>query len=230
MTPIDEADHIRVLLETGSMMTHEQKIGLIERIRGNAIIDIVKIRPETITEGHDLTLPYQAHHFIDELRKEAIPLELAALLTLLKVCTQSVDNGQIFANAICTAYAKTDGGLIAGYKFKKNQSEKGKLRGVQQSREKAEKDEVEVIHGRGNVSSIIKELARMKDQIDGYLSPKDELWPMLYGKLDELRLNPKDVYDDTGNPLRIDYRDGNGKTGQITFASFKSMVSTARKS
>lgn len=115
MMPFEEADHIRVLL-TGSMMSHEQKMELIALIRNNAIVDIVKIRPETIAEGHDLTLPYQAYHFIGELREEAIPLELAALLTLLEACTHTVNNGQINENAICAAYAKTDNALISGTK------------------------------------------------------------------------------------------------------------------
>lgn len=116
MKPIDEAEHIRVLLQQGAMMTHEQKMGLIEQIRDNAIDAIVKIRPETITEGHELTLPYQAYHFISELRKEAITLELDALLTLLETCIRTVDSEQINDNAICYAYAKTDNTLISGTK------------------------------------------------------------------------------------------------------------------
>lgn len=242
MSPFEEEEHIRNLLADGSMMTHEQKFGLIAQIRNNAISAIVKIRPETITEGHDLTAPSQAYHFIGELRKEAIPLthlthrlrmerlRLAAYLDLLEACTRSVDNGQINENAICTAYRKTDGGLIMGAGYSKDQSEKGKLRGAQQSREKAKKDEVEIIHGRGNVSAIINGLALTKDQLGDYLSPKDELWPELIGALGDLGLRPNEVYDNSGNPLRIDYRDGDGKTGEIKFSSFKSMVSTARKS
>lgn len=169
MRPIDEVEHIRTLLRTGSMMTHEQKMGLIAQIRKNAIIDIVKIRPETVTEGHDLTLTYQAYHFISELRKheviqslanltkteyekirlekakalgfdqtilddlmelrargggEAVPPELAANLDLLEACTRTVDNRQINENAICAAYAKTDGDLITGKKFLENSGRK----------------------------------------------------------------------------------------------------------
>lgn len=105
----------------------------------------------------------------------------------------------------------------------------GIIRGEQQSREKAEKDDVEIIHGRGNVSAIINNLALMKDQLGDYLRPRDELWPKLIGSLDELGLRPNDIYDDTGKPLSIDYRDGDGKSGQILFTSFKVMVSTARK-
>ena len=86
MNPIDEAEHIRVLLREGSMMMHEEKMVLIARIRDDAIIRIVRIRPETLTEGHDLTLPYQAYHFIGELRKEIIPPELATFVDLLEAC------------------------------------------------------------------------------------------------------------------------------------------------
>lgn len=120
MNPFEEEDHIRILLEPGSsMMTHEQRIGLIAKIRKNAIAAIVKIRPETVTEGHDLTLDYQAHHFILELRKETIPPELSAYLNLLEVCTRSLDGGRINVNAICSAYRKTDGYLISGAKSAK---------------------------------------------------------------------------------------------------------------
>jgi hypothetical protein len=116
MKRIDETDHIRVLLQTGAMMTHDQKMGLVAQIRDNAIAAIVKVRPETIMEGHDLTAPYQAYHFIGALRQEAITLELTATLNLLEACTRTLDHGQINANAICSAYAKTDGNLISGTK------------------------------------------------------------------------------------------------------------------
>jgi hypothetical protein len=118
--------------------------------------------------------------------------------------------------------AITGDAVIAGSK------KGGIMRGKQQSREKAEKDEVENIHGRGKVSDIINKLALMTDELGDYLSPRDELWTNLLGDLDGLGLSPIERFDDQRRPLRIDYRDGDGKTGEITFASFKSMVSTAR--
>lgn len=104
----------------------------------------------------------------------------------------------------------------------------GAVRGKQQTQEKAARDSVEFIGGRGNVSAIIKALAREKDEWD-YPSPKDELWPRLIGDLGCLGLKAREVLDNEGNPLRIDYRDGNGETGKITFGSFKTMISTERR-
>lgn len=114
-------------------------------------------------------------------------------------------------------------------KHKGKQRDKGIKRGEQLSREKAAKDSVEVIRGRGNVSEIVKNLALKEDQFGDYFNIKDELWPELIGSLDELGLNPREITDDKRQPVRIAYRDGDGKQGEIKFSSFKVMVSNARK-
>lgn len=106
----------------------------------------------------------------------------------------------------------------------------GKMRGEQQTKEKAAKDDVEVIHGRGKVSEIINRLALKKDSMGDYLRPRNELWDMLWGELDLMGLHPVEHFDNEGNPERISYRGGDGRPGEIKFSSFKVMVSTARKS
>lgn len=202
MNPIDEAEHIRVLLREGSMMTHEEKMVLIARIRYDAIIRIVKIRPETLTEGHDLTLPYQGYHFIGELRKEIIPPELAAYVDLLEACTRSMDNKQIFVDAICYAYAKTDGGLITGHKHKKSQREKAK-------------------QPRGIIREIKEKLVK---QYPDY--PPEDLWSHLFAELEgmgfdpeEMKLYPKEKSAKTSNKLYKYYRNDKSKT--IKFETFR---------
>jgi hypothetical protein len=216
MNPIDEAEHIRVLLREGAMMTHEQKMGLVAKIRENAIIRIVKSRPETLTEGHDLTLPYQAYHFIGELRKETIPLELAAYLDLLEVCTQSVDNKQILVNAICHAYAKTDSGLISGHKHKKSQSKKAK-----QPRGR----KVEIITGEvKTIEQMIADLAKNPEFCDETTS---NLWDRFYGILDETGLNPELI--ENQNPRKRAYKyDGKDDRKPITYGIFANRVSESR--
>lgn len=199
MKPIDEAEHIRGLLKEGAMMTHEKKMNLIAQIQKNAIRDIVEIRPETITEGHDLNLPYQAYHFIGELRKEAIPPELAAFLDLLEACTRSMDNGQVLASAICFAYAKTDGGLISGHKYKKSQSEKAKL-----------------------PRSIIAEIkTKLSGKYPDYSAK--ELWPHLYAELEEMELSPEegDSRKPNGWFYTYDHKDGSKTITFKTFANIK---------
>lgn len=197
MMPIEEADHIRVLL-TNSMMSHEQKMGLIALIRNNTIVDIVKIRPETVAEGHDLTLPYQAYHFISELREENIPPDLAANLDLLEACTRTVDNGQINENAICAAYAKTDGNLISGHKYKKSQSKKAKL-------------------PRGIITEIKKKLS---GKYPNYSAK--ELWPYLYAELDEMQLDPEENDDVPGEEwYTYDHNDGRKSIKFRRFANIK---------
>ena len=105
---------------------------------------------------------------------------------------------------------------------------KGKIRGKQLSREKAKKDEVETIHGeRGLVSDAIKRLALKKDQMGGNLNIENDLWPELIAILDELG-SADEVYDESGKPLLINYKDNNGKHGQIKFKSFQTMVYTER--
>lgn len=118
---------------------------------------------------------------------------------------------------------------IAHVRVQEGAKRGGDIRGRQQKLEKSEKHDVAVVRGRGNVSSIVMELALRKDEMGDYLRPKDELWPALIGQLDILLLSPKEVVDDSRNPIRIDYCDEDEKTGQIKFAAFKTMVSTARK-
>jgi len=111
----------------------------------------------------------------------------------------------------------------------KGAREGGRIRGEQQRQEKEERDDVAIVRGRGNVSSVITNLALKKDTMGDYLHLKDELWLELVGELDILFHHVQEVSDDSGNPVRIDYRDAEGTPGQITFASFKTMVYTARK-
>lgn len=199
MKPIDEAEHIRVMLKTGSMMTHEQKMNVVGRIRDNAIAAIVKIRPETITEGHDLTAPYQAYHFISELRQEAIPPELAAKLDLLEACTNALHHGQINENAICHAYAKTDGHLIMGENTSKTNSVKAQL-------------------PRGIIREIKTELVKQYPDFTA-----KELWPHLYDELDKRQLDPKDGDDGKleGWLYTYDHKDGSKTIMFRTFANIK---------
>ena len=105
----------------------------------------------------------------------------------------------------------------------------GIIRGKQRSREKAKGDEIETIGGeRGLVSDTIKMLALETDQMDDYLNIKDDLWNKLIGILDGLG-NAKEVYDKSGEPLRIDYWDNNGKPGQVTFKSFRTIIYEERR-
>lgn len=116
-----------------------------------------------------------------------------------------------------------------GCGLSKTNSIKGKKRGKQLTREKAKKDEVETKHGeRGLVSDTIKRLALKKDQMGGDLHLENDLWPELFGILDGLG-SAKEVYGESRKPLRIDYKDNNGKPGEITFKSFQTMVYEERK-
>lgn len=104
----------------------------------------------------------------------------------------------------------------------------GIIRGKQQRQEKAKKDEIETIHGeRGLVSDTVKRLALKKDSMGDYLDIEDVLWPELIGILDGLG-SAKEACDESRKPLRIDYKDNNGKHGKITFNSFRTMVYTER--
>ena len=172
--------------------------------------------------------------FIQAVREYGLSASLFSAANLLYCCTKAIEDNAVperLQELIVGAWVGLESDAVNRSEAVITGSMKGGIiRGEQQSREKVEKDEVEIIHGRGNVSDIINRLALMIDQLGEYLSPKNELWPKLWGNLDELGLRPNEVYDNSGNPLRIDYRDGDGRSGQITFASFKVMVSTARKS
>lgn len=218
MKPIDEAEHVRVMLHTGSMMTHEQKMKVVERIRDNAIAAIVKIRPETITEGHDLTLPYQSYHFISELRKETIPPKLAANLNLLEVCTSSIDNRQIFANAICSAYAQTDSGLISGYEYKISQSEK------------ASKPRGKVTDDGETIGDLIERLAHERDALGDYI-PAPDLWEPLSAALEEAEANPI-LKRNNSEPRKSFYTfttPNGGAVRRIQRSTFENKISACRK-
>jgi hypothetical protein len=170
---------------------------------------------------------FMARHF----KVGLTPSQLSAA-DLLYACTKALEENAL-SDRVRQDILDALGGLDSdtfhrGDGYSKDQAKKGKLRGEQQSREKAEKDEIEIIHGRGNVSVIINKLALMTDELGDWLNPREELWPNLFGDLDKLGLSPMEECDDHGTPLRIDYRDSAGKTGKIKFTSFKSMVSTTR--
>lgn len=79
------------------------------------------------------------------------------------------------------------------------------------------------VEGDTSVSVIIRtELAAKQDSLGEYMPAKD-LWPRLYSRLDGLGQRPKMIDGDEGE--RIEYGDGDR---QITFASFKVMLSKAR--
>lgn len=218
MKPIDEAENIRGLLKEGAMMTHEKKMNLIAQIQKNAIRDIVEIRPETITEGHDLNLPYQAYHFIGELRKEAIPPELAAFLDLLEACTRSMDNGQVLASAICFAYAKTDGGLISGHKYKKSQSDKAKLpRG-------------NILDDDGSKTTIGEIIGLLATSFEHNEEGAKELWMLFYSELEgRYHLDPEMVDHPHGQKKsHIEYGNDNSGRKKITFGQFANTVADYR--
>lgn len=110
-------------------------------------------------------------------------------------------------------------------RVKSGAAEGGKIRGEQQSREKAEKDKVEIMRGRGNVSDTVKGLARRTDALGDWLELKEDLWLQLMGDLDNIGL--RDVLESNA-PHRITYKDGDGKPGEIKFTSFQRMVYTER--
>jgi len=115
--------------------------------------------------------------------------------------------------------AVTGAAVIAGSK------KGGIIRGKQQSREKTEKDEVEIMRGRGNVSDTVKSLARRTDALGDPLELREDLWLQLMGDLFTLGL--REVVE-RNNPHRITYKDGDGKPGEIKFTSFQRMVYAER--
>lgn len=107
--------------------------------------------------------------------------------------------------------------------YHRQQQAAGKARGKQQAREKKKRT-----RDRGAVSRIIKELANLRDGWGDYRSNR-ELWPELFSYLDCEGTNPQEINATSGKPLKITYTATSGKNDEITYASFKAMVSTARK-
>lgn len=103
----------------------------------------------------------------------------------------------------------------------------GKGRGRQQRRDREKRRAAAGIDQRGTVAKLIQALAPLRDEMGDYLPPRD-LWPLLYSEMDRRQLRPNEITDAADNPLRIDYQRGD-RPDQITFASFKVMVSEAHK-
>jgi hypothetical protein len=107
-----------------------------------------------------------------------------------------------------------------------HQREAGKGRGHQQRKEREKRRRDAGLDKKGIVAKFTADLARMRDEMGDFLSAR-ALWPLLFSELDR-DCSPVMVDDDKGNPLRIDYLRGD-KAKTITFASFKVMVTEARK-
>lgn len=103
-----------------------------------------------------------------------------------------------------------------------------KYRTQQQSKAKRPRKRIAAADGRSSgfasISDIIDALAPREDAL-GDLLPAAELWPLVFGHLDDMGLSP----DEEEDPRRYTFdKNDAGERAEIKFTSFSAMLSKAR--